>query len=281
MDVSIGLPNAVPGTTGEQLTEWARRAEARGFKSLGTIDRVAYPNYEPLTALTAAAAVTERIGLVTAILLVPLRRNGRMLGKQTLSINALSGGRLTLGVGVGGRGDDFEKIGADMSDRGDDMDRVLGEMTEAWGDDGVGPDAPAPGLVIGGAVQASFERSAKYGSAGWIAGGLPPEQFAESMEKVRAAWSAAGRSEQPRGMALAYFALGETGEADAKSYLEDYYAFMGKEGSEMVSGSAAKDAETVQGYIAGFEGVGCDELILFPSNPDPAQVDLLADAAGL
>ena len=56
MDVAIGLPNAVPGATGDQLTEWARRAEARGFSSLGTIDRVAYPNLEMLTALAAAAA---------------------------------------------------------------------------------------------------------------------------------------------------------------------------------------------------------------------------------
>ena len=62
MDVGIALPNAVPGATGEQLTEWARRAEARGFSSLGTIDRVRYDNYEPLIALAAAAAVTERIG---------------------------------------------------------------------------------------------------------------------------------------------------------------------------------------------------------------------------
>jgi len=101
MDVGIGLPNAVPGTTGDQLTDWARRAEARGFSSLGTIDRVTYGNYEPLVALSAAAAVTERIGLLTSVLLAPLRRNGAVLGKQTLSLNALSGGRLTLGVGIG------------------------------------------------------------------------------------------------------------------------------------------------------------------------------------
>jgi len=75
MDVAIGLPNAVPRTSGDQLTEWARRAEARGFSSLGTIDRVAYPNIEPLTALAAAAAVTERIGLATTVLLGPLREN--------------------------------------------------------------------------------------------------------------------------------------------------------------------------------------------------------------
>ncbi len=75
MDVAIGLPNAVPGTTGGQLVEWARRADARGFSSLGTIDRIVYENYEPLTALAAAAAVTERIGLCTSVLLGPLRVN--------------------------------------------------------------------------------------------------------------------------------------------------------------------------------------------------------------
>ncbi len=75
MDVGIGLPNAVPGTSGTQLVEWARRADGRGFSSLGTIDRVAYDNYEPLTALAAAAAVTERIGLCTSVLLGPLRAN--------------------------------------------------------------------------------------------------------------------------------------------------------------------------------------------------------------
>ncbi len=89
MDVAIGLPNAVPGTSGEQLTEWARRAEARGFSSLGTIDRIAYPNLEPLTALAAAAAVTERIGLATTVLLGPLRVNPVALAKQVYSLHVI------------------------------------------------------------------------------------------------------------------------------------------------------------------------------------------------
>jgi alkanesulfonate monooxygenase SsuD/methylene tetrahydromethanopterin reductase-like flavin-dependent oxidoreductase (luciferase family) len=70
MDVGVALPNAVPRATGAQLTEWARRAEARGFSTLGTIDRIRYDNYEPLVALAAAAAVTERIGLATTVLLI-------------------------------------------------------------------------------------------------------------------------------------------------------------------------------------------------------------------
>jgi alkanesulfonate monooxygenase SsuD/methylene tetrahydromethanopterin reductase-like flavin-dependent oxidoreductase (luciferase family) len=281
MDVAIGLPNAVPGTTGEQLTEFARRAEARGFSSLGTIDRIAYNNYEPLIALAAAAAVTERIGLTTSVLLAPLRESAATIAKQTLSLQALSGGRLTLGVGLGGREDDYATAEVEMTGRGETIDEMLGRIRELWEADHVGPSTVGPPtLRVGGAVDASFARAAKYGD-GWIAGGAPPEVFAEAAEKVKAEWTKAGREDTPRLEGLAYFSLGDDAEADANAYLKDYYAWLGEETAAFIANSAAKDAETVQGYLAGFEAVGCDELILFPSSADPAQVDLLADAAGL
>lgn len=72
-----------------------------------------------------------------------------------------------------------------------------------------------------------------------------------------------------------------TAEDDAKAYLTDYYAWLGEDVANFIAGSAAKDAETVKQYTAAFEGAGCQELLLFPSSSDPAQVDLLADAAGL
>ena len=63
MDVGIGLPSTIRGTTREQLLEWARRAEARGFSSLGTIDRIAYGNYEPLVALAAAVLIALQLAV--------------------------------------------------------------------------------------------------------------------------------------------------------------------------------------------------------------------------
>ena len=278
MDVAIGLPNAVPDTTGEQLVEWARRAEAREFSSLGTIDRIVYGNYEPMLALAAAAAVTERIGLCTSVLLGPLRVNAAILAKQALSLQALSNGRFTLGVALGGREDDYEISHVGMEGRGAWLDDALEQIKSIWRGGEVGPaTAGEPGLVIGGYVDASLERAVDKAD-GWIAGGMPPDAFGATAKKLEASWAEAGREGAPRKMALAYFALGDDPEGDANGYLTDYYAFLGEETASFIADSAAKDAETVRQYLDAFEAAGCDELILFPSSGDPAQVDLLADA---
>jgi alkanesulfonate monooxygenase SsuD/methylene tetrahydromethanopterin reductase-like flavin-dependent oxidoreductase (luciferase family) len=281
MDVAIGLPNAVPGTTGGQLVEWARRADARGFSSLGTIDRIVYENYEPLTALAAAAAVTERIGLCTSVLLAPLHVNAVKLAKQALSVQALSNGRFSLGVGLGGRDDDYEVSGIEPVDRGRRLDEMLQEIKETWSEGEVGPTvAGIPKLIVGGHADASFVRAARFAD-GWIAAGSGPDQFAEGLAKTRAAWSEAGRDGEPHTKALAYFSLGDRAEEEARAYLTDYYAWLGEEIAGFLVAGAAQDPETVKQYVATYEAVGCDELILCPCAADPDQVDLLADAVGL
>ena len=111
MKVGIGLPTTIPGVEPEQVLEWARRAEQAGFSSLGTLDRLVYPNYESLVSLAAVAAVTERIGLLTGVLLLPYRQNAALVAKQAATVHKLSHGRLTLGVGLGSREDDYEASG--------------------------------------------------------------------------------------------------------------------------------------------------------------------------
>src|SRR5215207_3592146 len=138
MDIGIGLPNAVPGVDRAGIVDWARRAEEAGFSSLGTIGRIAYPNYEELISLAAAAAVTERIRLITNILLAPLRSTV-LLAKQAATLDSLSDGRLVLGLAPGGREDDFEVMGADFSRRGEIFERQLEELPKIWKGEQVGP----------------------------------------------------------------------------------------------------------------------------------------------
>jgi alkanesulfonate monooxygenase SsuD/methylene tetrahydromethanopterin reductase-like flavin-dependent oxidoreductase (luciferase family) len=288
MDVGIGLPNAVAGTTGRQLTDWARVAEDAGFSTLGTIDRIVYPNYEPLIALSAAAGVTERIRLATDVMLGPLRQNAAMVAKQILSLDALAGGgRAVLGIGLGAREDDYEISGVDLSTRGAWLDRALEKIRAIWDGNGdleakVGPRpiGDGPTLLIGGYIDASIRRAARFGD-GWTQGGSGPDAFTDDKKKLNEVWKERGREGQPRTMALVYFSLGPHAEENARTSLLSYYAWLGDEAAEGIAGSAAKEADTVKGYIANFEQGGCDELIFFPCSSDPDQVGLLAEAAGL
>jgi alkanesulfonate monooxygenase SsuD/methylene tetrahydromethanopterin reductase-like flavin-dependent oxidoreductase (luciferase family) len=280
MDIGIGLPNAVRGVDRAGTVEFARRADQAGFSSLGTIDRLAFPNYESLISLAAAAAVTERIQLVTDILIAPLR-NTAWLAKQAATLDGISDGRLLLGLAVGGRPDDFEAAGVDFSQRGRIFERQLEELVEFWkGKGGVGP-APVsgerPAMLIGGSADVVFRRAAKHAD-GWTQGGGTPEAFSEGSAKLREAWEAAGREGEPRTMALFYYGLGDGAEEAAREDLADYYAWLGDYAEQIVA-SAATDADTVKGYIAAFEEAGCDEIICFPVSTDPGQVDLLAEVA--
>jgi alkanesulfonate monooxygenase SsuD/methylene tetrahydromethanopterin reductase-like flavin-dependent oxidoreductase (luciferase family) len=283
MKVGIGLPSSVAGTPGEALVEFAREAERHEFTTLGTLDRIVYDNYEPLIALAAAAAVTERIGLMTSILLAPLRTNTALLAKQAMSVHAISGGRLTLGLAVGGREDDYEVSGVPIGERGERIDAQLRQLRRLLSAEAEGPEAEigprrngGPALILGGSAAAVFRRAAGL-AEGWIMGAQPPDAFEQGAEQLRRAWSAAARAGEPRKMAIAYYALGPNAEEDARRDLAHYYAWLG-DYTEIVVDNAFKDPEAVRGAVSAFEHVGCDELIMFPCSSDPEQVRLLRDA---
>lgn len=287
MDVGIGLPATIPGVEREQILDWARRAESRGFSTLGTVDRTVYPNYEPLMALTAAAAVTERIRLTTAILILPLRANTAEVAKQALTLDAFSNGRLDLGVAVGARPDDYEAGGVDLHTRGKRMDEQLDEMRRIWGGEekgfagAIGPQAHdgGPTLLLGGLADPAYRRTVQKGD-GWIGTGMAPDDYAKAAERLRGMWRDEGREGEPQLKMLLYFSLGDRAEANADWYIHDYYGFLG-DIADQIRASVATDADTVRRYVQGYADAGCGEAIFFPSSADPDQVDLLADAAGL
>jgi alkanesulfonate monooxygenase SsuD/methylene tetrahydromethanopterin reductase-like flavin-dependent oxidoreductase (luciferase family) len=283
--VGIGLPTTIPGVQRDQVLDWARRADAAGFSTLGTLDRLVYANHEPLVALGAAAAVTERIGLMTAVLLAPWRQNALLVAKQAATVHALSEGRLTLGVGLGSRDDDYEASGLPTKGRGRRLDEMLDQIKRLWAGEevgyagGVGPDVRGnpPQIIVGGTADESFRRAARYGD-GWMLGGGAPDRFPELAGKLDAAWAAEGRDGEPRRMALTYFALGADPEADTERSIGDYYSFNPDYAAAVVAGTA-KGEEAVRERLDQFREAGVDEVVMFPASPDPEQVDLLAQIA--
>ena len=154
MDIGIGIPNTVGDAPGDLFAAWARRAEGRGFSTLASIGRLAYKSYDELIAFAQASGVTERIRLMPNILLAPLFPTA-ILAKQTATLAGLSGGRLTLGVGVGARHDDYEVAEASFADRGGRFDHQLEALHAVWRGDPypgtdlrIAPPAPAGSVPI-------------------------------------------------------------------------------------------------------------------------------------
>jgi len=283
MKIGLGLPNAVPDLPGGRvLVELARRADSLGFSTLATIGRLAYPNYEELVTLAAAAGATERIGLFTDILLGPARET-MLLAKQAASLDQLSGGRFQLGVAVGAREDDFTLTGHNFHDRGRRWDVALEQMHAAWRGElppgATRPSTPRPSngvgvpMFFGGQAEPEIRRLVKYG-IGYTLGGGTPERLAQMKEKVDAAWKEAGRSGRPEYRALSYFAIDAKAQEWGERSLKDYYGGYG----DRVWAGAVKTPAEAKARAEAFEQAGCDELILFATGPFVEEADRLAEA---
>jgi alkanesulfonate monooxygenase SsuD/methylene tetrahydromethanopterin reductase-like flavin-dependent oxidoreductase (luciferase family) len=270
--VGIGLPNTVPGTSGEVLVEWARRADAGPFSTIGVLDRLVYDSIDPFAALSAAAAVTTRARLATMIAIGPLR-SPAMLAKQALSVAALSAGRLTLGLAVGARRDDYQAAGVEHRTRGAKLSEQLAYLRGQLDESGVGPASDGIDLLVGGASGAAFARMARYAD-GYAHGGGPPRAFGSAATRARAAWRDLERPGEPKLWGQGYFAFGEPERGSA--YLRDYYAFTGPFAEKIAAGNLTS-ARAVRDFVRGYEAEGCDELILFPTVASLSDLDTLAE----
>ena len=276
MKIGVGLPTTMADVSGDLLIEWAKRADGGPFSSLGVLDRVAYHNYEPFTALAAAAAVTNRIRLATMIVIAPLR-NTVLLAKQAASLDALSSGRLTLGLAVGARGEDYEVATVEARGRGRRFAEQLEAIRDIWEDGRVGPrpSGTGPQLLVGGSSGEALARMARY-SDGYMHGGGPPRAFAGAVARARAAWTDLGRPGQPATWGMGYFALGDGTSERGAAYLRHYYAFTGPFAEKIAAGNLTSPGAIVD-FIRGYEDAGCDELVLFPTVSNIDQLDRLAE----
>ena len=274
MRVGVGLPTTTPGADGALLVDWARKAEAGPFSSLGVLDRIVYDSYDPFASLAAAAAVTSEIKLATMIAIGPVRPAAQLL-KGAASVQALSHGRLTLGLAIGARADDYEVCGLTTKGRGARLSDQLAELRD-WDVSPVVPETVKerrPELLVGGNSGAALARMARFAD-GYAHGGGPPRAFASAATKARAAWTDLGRPGEPALWGQAYFALGD--EQAGEAYLLDYYAFTGPFAAKIAAGNLTSP-RAIRDFVRAYEDAGCDELVLLPTVADPGQLDRLAD----
>lgn len=275
MRVGIGLPSGIPGREPDLTMRWAAKAESEGFATLGVVDRVNYDTGEPMVNLAAAAAVTEHCRLVSMVLIGALH-NPVLLARQAATLDQLSRGRFTLGLGAGARADDFQVAGLDYRDRGSRLTETLQQIRDHWEDGQVGPrplTRGGPDLLVGGSSGSAYYRVARLAD-GYVHGGGPARSFASAATKVQAAWDETGRPGAPQFWAQAYFGLGDPDQA--RSYILDYYAFTGPFASRIAEALLTTPTE-VSNFVRSYEEAGCQDLVLLPSIADLDEVARLAE----
>ena len=280
MKIGLGLPIDDPAL----LLDWARRADAGPFSTLGLLDRLVFHNPEPLVTLAALAGATSRIRLQTEVLIAP-HHNTALLAKQTATLDRMSGGRFTLGIGVGGREDDCRAAGVDPRVRGRRLDAQLTRLRRTWAGqpygEGVGPIGPAPltpggpEVLFGGFAPAALERVGRFGD-GFIGAALPPQHLSGLFRDVEKAWRKYDRPGRPRLVAQISVALGPRRTLEeARRNLLDYYEFSGR-AAYMADGLLTTPG-AIRTAVAALAGIGAEEVVLYCWAGDPDQVDRLAE----
>ena len=287
MRIALGLPSRIVGASGELMLEWATRADRGPFSSLVVTDRVVSQALEPLAVVAIAAGATKRIRLMTSVVIGPTRET-TLLARQTATIDALCGGRLSLGVGIGVRENDYLATGFDFHRRGRRVDEQLPILRRLWSGEGlskeigpIGPPSARPGgpeLLIGGYVPAVARRIAAWGDGYMAPGGGEPESVLELWRQTRKLWKEMGRQGQPRWVGASYFALGPKAFDQASGYINANYGYNPELAARRLRGIPTT-AKAVEEAIKRQTDMGVDEFILRPCAEDLDQMERLGELA--
>jgi probable F420-dependent oxidoreductase len=285
--------NPAPQTKPENVVNFAKKCEAMGCHSMWTIDRIAYDNLEPLTILAAAAGATQKIRLGTSVLLGNTRHPAH-LAKIVATLDFISNGRITLGLGFGSREPDYKAVEIPYEHRGSRAVEQVQLMKRLWTEENVthkgkfftvenltvGPrpvQQPHPPIWTGGSAEAALKRAGTWAD-GFISGSSAIVDFHVTWDKIASYAAAAGRDpNQIEKASLAFMAIDDdkaTAVKTIENYTMRYYGRLrGDVEPVSIVGSAAQCAEKIDYFFS----KGIDTLIIGVADPDPRQLDLFGE----
>jgi len=288
MKIGLCMPYMVRDYNRERILTWARKIDQGPFDTLSCGERMTGHTYEMNTILSAAAAVTERVTLNASLYVLPMR-SAVMTAKEAATIDVISGGRMAVTVGVGGRENDYRAVGAPFTNRHQRLDDQVAEMKRVWrgepiwdGADEVGPVSPqSPNIPLysGAMGPKAIARAAKW--ADGIYGCSMPgdrEGHQQIFDMAKAAWKAEGRAEKPYLIGSFWYSLSPDAETDLKSYVHGYMKYMGEDIAGYMSGAMTRHTPAaILEAIENVRAAGADELLLVPATAHYNEVDRLAE----
>jgi alkanesulfonate monooxygenase SsuD/methylene tetrahydromethanopterin reductase-like flavin-dependent oxidoreductase (luciferase family) len=270
------------------MLEWMRRLDAGPVSLLACGERVTYPNLEMMSTLAVAAGATERVLLEATVSRLPMHRAVHV-AKQAATIDVLSGGRFVLGVGVGGRDEDYRAYEAPTERKHARLDEQVASIRRTWrglppfdGADAVGPAPVRPGgppVLAGVMGPKAMARAAKWsdGLAGWDMAG-DATSIDASFRAFERAWKDAGRDGRPFLQTSFWFGLGDGADDRVRDYAFRYLRIFGDDAAtSMAALVTATSAASVAERLRAIAGTGCDEVILVATTNDVDEVSRAAD----
>lgn len=286
MRIGLALPAMLDGLDRRRLLDWARRIEADGYSTIGFGERISYRNLELFTVLSAAAAVTERVDVAASVVVLPMHSEV-WVAKQMATLDVVSGGRAVLGVGVGGRTEDYEALGRTAARRWDRIDEQVGRIRRLWEGDapgaGLDPVGPPPlhriPIMSAGVGPRSLARSAAW--ADGINGfelDPAPTALTAAADRTRAAWHEAGRADAPVVMTSWWFALGADPVEQLRGYARHYLGVFGADlAGALAASCTAAGPSAVRAAVEAAAAAGYDEIQLVPTTVSLADLDALTE----
>ncbi|MDX1649738.1 MAG: LLM class flavin-dependent oxidoreductase [Myxococcota bacterium] len=280
----------VPGLDRDDVLGWCRRIDAAPFSSVAAGERVCFPNPDWLALLSAAAVLTTRPRVATTVVVLPMHRTVP-LAKQLATLDVLSGGRLSVGVGAGARDEDYAACGAVRPPRPlSHIEAQVAEMRRVWAGEHCVPGAlrpvePAPVAPGGPEILAGSLSERAIRRVARVADGITghsfapdPEEMTRSFATAREAWREAGRPRPPRLVTAFWYALGPRAREQLDAYLHRYLRFLGEDAARALAARVRVDAPAaLRAALREAEDAGADEALLIPTTRDPEDVDRVAD----
>ena len=286
MRLSMTLPTMAGGIDRGLLRAWCQAVDEGPFHALAVGERIGFDNLEMHTTLTFAAAATERVRLASTLTIMPMYATA-WAAKSLATLDVVSGGRLDLVVGVGGRRHDYDRAERSFAGRHQRLDDQVAELRRIWagGDvDGV-PVGPAPVQSGGPPIFASaMGPKSTARAARWADGNMgfslapDTDDHETSIRTMVDAWAAAGRVERPYVSTSFWYSLGDHAAAELEGYARRYLGIFGDEAAAMMASMcSAAGAEATLASIERCRAAGMDELYLVPTSSDPDHLSELID----
>lgn len=285
------MPYMVRDYSRDRILAWARKIDAGPFDSLSCGERITGHTYEMHSLLCAAAAVTERVRIMPALYVLPMRSTV-LTAKEVATLDAISGGRVSITVGVGGREKDYQAVGASFTHRHQRLDDQVADLKRVWGGetlqdgmDEIGPTSPQGAnipIYAGAMGPKAIARASVWADGIYGASMLGDREGHQAIfEMAKDAWNRRGRADKPYLIGSFWCSLSPNAEADLQSYIYNYMRYMGEDvGKGMAAMSTRHTPVAILEAIENIRNAGADELLICPATAHYDEVDQLAELIG-